>query len=325
MDNKKFQKSSKKYFCKCCDYLTSRKSQYERHILTAKHARIIMDNKMDNMDNRKVPLHFQCNCGKSYKYMSGLSKHKYSCKFLMKEPNEIIKYTKNCDDKKNTNINEITNLTNLVLEVVKSSNEMQKQNNNLQNQILELCKNGTNITNNINNSNNNSNNKTFNLQFFLNETCKNAMNIMDFVNSVKLQVSDLENVGKLGFVEGISNIIVKNLNNLDITQRPVHCTDSKREVMYIKDEDKWFNDTKEEENKKLKKAIKHIVNKNVKLLPEFKATYPDCIYSDSQKSDQYNKLVIEAYGGKNDDIINENKIISNIVKETGINKDLFST
>jgi hypothetical protein len=140
---------------------------------------------------------------------------------------------------------------------------------------------------------------------------------MDFVDSVQLQLSDLENVGKLGFIEGISNIIVKKLKALDIHQRPVHCSDSKREVMYVKHENEWHNDTKEEDNKKLKKAIKHIANKNTKLLPEFKALYPDCIYSDSKNSDHYNKLVIEAF---DNDPNSENKIIKKIAKEVSIQK-----
>jgi hypothetical protein len=183
--------------------------------------------------------------------------------------------------------------------------------------IVELSKNNT-ITNNNNNiTNTNSHNKTFNLQVFLNETCKDAMNIMDFVDSIKLQLTDLEKVGKIGYVEGISNIIVKNLNSLDETKRPVHCTDSKREVMYVKDEDKW---EKENENKnKIRKAIKHVAHKNSKMLKDFKNKHPDCDKSESKFSDQYNKLVIEALGGKGDnDLEKEDKIIKNIAKEVTI-------
>ena len=177
-----------------------------------------------------------------------------------------------------------------------------------------------NCTHNNSNNTNNSHNKTFNLNVFLNETCKDDMNIMDFVDSIKLQLTDLERVGKIGYVEGISNIIVKNLNSLDENKRPVHCTDAKREVMYIKDEDKW---EKENENKqKLRKAIKHIAHKNSKLLNDFKTEHPDCGKSDSRFSDQYNKLVIEAMGGKGDnDLEKEDKIIRNIAKEVIINKE----
>jgi hypothetical protein len=216
-------------------------------------------------------------------------------------------------------------LTNLVLEVVKQNQELicqntesQKQNQELQKHMLDICKNGTTNTT-ITNSNNNSNNKTFNLNVFLNETCKDAMNIMDFVDSVKLQMSDLESLGRLGFVEGMSNIILKNLKALDVHKRPVHCSDSKREVMYVKDQDKWEKEG--EEKIKIRKAIKKIANKNYVLIPQFKELHPDCNKSSSPYSDQYNKIIIEAMGGSgNEDFDNENKIIRKIAKEVTINK-----
>ena len=156
----------------------------------------------------------------------------------------------------------------------------------------------------------------------VNETCKDAMNIMDFVDSLKIQISDLEDVGKLGFVEGISNIIVKNLKALDVHKRPVHCSDSKREIMYIKDENKWEKEN--DDKKRLRKAIKRVANKNSKLLPEFREKYPDCNKSVSKYSDQYNKLIIEAMGGLGDnDLEKENKIIKKIAKEVTIDKSTY--
>ena len=153
----------------------------------------------------------------------------------------------------------------------------------------------------------------------LNETCKDAMNIMDFVDSIKLQLSDLENVGKVGFVEGISNIIVKNLKALDENKRPVHCTDKKRETMYIKDQDKWEKEN--EDNVKLRKVIKTIACKNQRLLPNFKEAHPDCGNYHSKFSDQYNKLIVESMGGSGDnDLEKEDKIIKNIAKNVVINK-----
>jgi hypothetical protein len=144
---------------------------------------------------------------------------------------------------------------------------------------------------------------------------------MDFVDSLKLQLADLESVGKLGFVQGISNIIVKNLKALDVHKRPVHCSDSKREVMYIKDENKWEKEN--EEKNKLRKAIKKIANKNSRLLPEFKEKHPDCGKSESVFSDQYNKLIIEAMGGSGDnDLEKEDKIIRKIAKEVTIDKSI---
>ena len=143
---------------------------------------------------------------------------------------------------------------------------------------------------------------------------------MDFVDSLKIQLADLESVGKLGYVEGISNIIVKNLKALDIHKRPVHCSDSKREVMYIKDENKWEKEN--EEKNKLRKVIKKIANKSSRLIPQFKEKYPDCGKSESVFSDQYNKLIIEAMGGSgNNDLEKEDKIIKKIAKEVIIDKN----
>jgi hypothetical protein len=185
-----------------------------------------------------------------------------------------------------------------------------------QNRMMKVIENGIcNNTNTINNSTNNSHNKTFNLQVFLNETCKDAMNITDFVNSIKIQLSDLEKFGEVGYVEGISKIITTNLKALDITQRPVHCTDKKRETMYVKDEDKW---EKEDDNKtKLRKAIKIVSNKNIKVLPQFREKYPEYSNSSSKISDKYDKMVIEVMVSDND---KDNNIIKNISNVTTIDK-----
>ena len=147
------------------------------------------------------------------------------------------------------------------------------------------------------------------------------MNIMDFVDSIKLQLSDLEKVGKNGYVEGISDIITSNLKALDITQRPIHCTDKKREILYIKDENKW--EKEDDEKKKLRKAIKRVASKNQRLLPKFKEAHPDCIKAASKFSDQYNKMIIESMGGSGDnDLEKEDKIIKKIAKEVIVNKSI---
>jgi hypothetical protein len=197
-----------------------------------------------------------------------------------------------------------------------------KENSELKNMVIDVCQ-KIQPSNTINSHNtNNSHNKTFNLQFFLNETCKDAMNIMDFVDSIKLQLSDLEKVGEIGYVEGISNIIVKNLNSLEETQRPIHCTDTKREVLYIKDENKWEKEN--EEKNKLRKAIKRVACKNQRMIPKFKEEHPDCGKSASKFSDQYNKIIYEAMGGPGDnDKEKENKIIRHIAKEVTIDKTLY--
>lgn len=276
--------------------------------MTLKHQNSDNDDKnSDNFSPKISKIHI-CECGKTYKHRQCLSYHKKKCIQINQE------ITKN----KTTILSsesEIKILTNLVLDVVKKNQE-------LTNKIVDICKTGlNNQTNNISNNNINSNNKTFNLHFFLNETCKNAMNITDFINSLQLQLSDLENIGKLGYVDGISSIIVNNLNALDETTRPIHCTDKKRETFYIKDEDKWEKD--DEEKKKIKKVINNVAYKNEKLLQKFKELHPGCNFSDSKYADQYSKLVIEAMGGAgNNDVEKADKIIRKIAREVTIDKGI---
>ena len=285
-------KSSENFVCEACDYVTCRKSQYERHLSTSKHKNTT--NTTTNTTNLvpKSSENYICECGKEYKHHSSLWSHKKKCN------------STNDTDNNNHEIKELKELMKYLM----------KENSELKTMMFEVIKNGTH------NNTTNSHNKSFNLQFFLNETCKDAMNIMDFVDSIKIQLSDLENVGKLGYVDGISNIIAKNLNSLDETKRPVHCTDTKREVMYVKDEDKW---EKEADNKpKIRKLIKHVAHKNTKLLKDYKTKYPGCEKSESKYSNKYDKLIIEAFGGKGDnDDAKEDKIIKNILKEIKIEKD----
>ena len=196
------------------------------------------------------------------------------------------------------------------------------KNSDLKTMVLDVCQKIQPISNTVNSHNVNSNNKTFNLNVFLNETCKDAMNITDFVDSLKLQLSDLENVGEIGYVNGISNIIVKNLNLLEENKRPIHCADKKREVIYIKDEDKW--EKADDDKKKLRNMINKVSRKNERLLQKFKEVHPGCNYSESKYSDQYSKLVIEAMGGTgNNDEEKTEKIIRNIAKEVVIDKSVL--
>lgn len=253
----------------------------------------------DNHDTKS----FECECGKQFRYRQGLHQHKKKC-----VGDVSIQDTSTASDDR-----DLKTLTSMVFDIVQQNKQLSDQNRELTNKIVDICKSG--FSNNIINSNN----KTFNLQFFLNETCKNAMNITDFVNSLQLQLSDLENVGKLGYVDGISNIIVQNLNAMDETTRPIHCTDRKRETFYIKDENKWERD--DEERNKIKKIIKNVALKNQRLLMKFKETHPGCNYSESSFADQYCKLVIEATGGfGNNDKEKEDKIIRKIANEVTISK-----
>ena len=301
-----------KFYCKYCDYGTSKKSSYNNHNLSAKHKKSINGNILGILEtngNNIMPKlcfssHSCKSCNKNFNNRSGLWKHNKICKI-----------------EENNNINKSDEPTEkeLIMMVIKQNTELIKENSDLKTMMLEVVKNGT-----IQNSNNNtinSHNKTFNLNFFLNETCKHAMNITDFVESIKFQLSDLERVGDLGYIEGISNIIVKNLKDLDVTQRPVHCTDKKRETMYIKDEDKW---EKDEEQKKMRTMIRKVSVKNARMLPNFKEAHPDCIISTSRFSDQYNTITMEAMGGRGDNNFEkEEKIIKKVSKEVMVERELI--
>ena len=295
-------KNSKTYHCDLCDFDTSNLGDYKRHMSTLKHTKrhlATVDNHLATPKN--VTIHMCEKCNKSYCDKSGLWRHNKKCGIsIAPSPNFVI-------DKE------------LIMLLIKENSELKKmlveEHKSTQQMMLEVIKNGTHNT-----TNTNSHNKTFNLQFFLNETCKNAMNIMDFVDSLKLQLVDLERMGEIGFVNGMSNIIIKNLQNMDITERPVHCTDQKREVIYVKDADKW--DKEEDTKPKLRKAIKHIAHKNAKLIGDFKVKHPDYCKSAAKISTQYNTMVIEAMGGiGSNDLCNENKIIKRISKEIMVDKD----
>jgi hypothetical protein len=293
MMTKKSPKIAKNFLCKKCDYECCKQSDWNKHILTSKH--IKDDGELQK--NRQNRQKFVCECGNEYKYRQGLWNHKKKC---LNKKEDIHDKTEEID----------LNDKNLIFTLIQQNNELQKQ-------MLEVIKNGTNVNNTVNN---NSHNKTFNLQVFLNETCKNAMNIMDFVDSIKIQLSDIESIGELGYVNGMSRLIIKHLNALDENMRPVHCSDPKRDTLYVKDQNVW--EKEDPDNKKIKKAIKYISHKNICALPEWKAKYPDCIYSDSNKSDQYNHIVIEAMGGSGDnDAEKADKIVKKIAKAVTIDKN----
>ena len=285
------QESSANYVCQVCNYLTCRKSQYNRHLATDKHKSRTFETPLEQNSSESSIAH-QCICGINFNSRTTLWRHKKICNETT-TPSNII-------------------TTELVMELIKDNKEMKQIIMEQNNTINNLVKNGL-VTNNNTITQTNSHNKAFNLNLFLNETCKNAMNITDFVDSIKLQLSDLMEVGEVGYVEGISKIILKNLNNLDETLRPVHCTDKKRETMYVKDEGEW---NKEDEKKtKLTKAVKRIADKNIRLLPQFREKYPEYKNSSSKTSDKYDKMVLEVM--TTDENKNE-KIITNISKVTTI-------
>ena len=293
--------SAQNNYCYNCDVYCNKKNDWERHILTRKHKSNTL------VTDFPQPKTFACDtCQKIYKSRKGLWGHNKTC--ILNESN-IKSEDKDKDKIINLLIKENSEFKNIVLEIVKSNTELQKQ-------LVDVCKN-SNTNTNIN-SNNNNNNKTFNLQFFLNEQCKDAMNISEFVNTFDLELSDLESVGELGYVEGITKQIVNKLNSMDIYKRPLHCSDGKRETLYVKDEDKW--EKEKINNPKLRQAIKNISFNIMKLVGKWSDAYPECKSSESRLNDKYMKLVKQTTGGDGEIADSEDKIIRRIAKEIIIDK-----
>jgi len=285
---KKGKKGQNDFYCDFCDFKCCKKYNWDRHILTSKHLKSTNSNNFGAFSGKKGQVElFTCeNCGKEYKDRTGIWRHKKSCNIEKDEPS----------DKE------------LIMLLIKENSE-------LKNMMMKVIENVTHNTTNTTHTN--SHNKAFNLNFFLNETCKNAMNITDFVESIKLQLSDFMEVGEVGYIQGISNIIVKNLNSLDETIRPIHCTDQKRETFYVKDQDKW--EKEEEDLKRIRKMINKVAFKNERLMSVYKEKHPDYNDPESKNSDKYSKFVIEALGGDGDNgKEKENKIINHISKATTI-------
>ena len=290
------QKSSDIFLCKTCDYSTSRKSQYERHLLTSKHFLKQNGTNQTNLNNQI----YICKCGHSFNSRTTLWRHKKNtqCKSKKHNTNHIIIENKDTQQ-----------LTELVMKVVEQNQELTKQ-------IIELSKTSNNS---ISNSTVNSHNK-FNLNVYLNETCKNAINISDFVSSLIVSVNDLEDTSRLGYVEGVSNIFLNGLKQLDVHDRPVHCADQKREILYIKDNNEWTKDT--DDKAVLTKAIKQVAHKNIKKISEWQKLNPEYNDPESKQNDKYQKILLNAMSGstKEESDKNYEKIIKNVVKNTVIIK-----
>ena len=313
------------YYCEICEYKCSRKYNFQLHMNSNKHQTKANQHAVNKSIN-KAKL-YCCNiCNKDFINNSGLWKHKKKCITLDVEPEKIKEEPEKIKE-------EPTNITtDVILEFIKQNKELQnvfiQKTSELQNtiieqnkQIVELSKNQT-ITNNTTNNTNNTTNQQFNLQFFLNETCKDAMNITDFVNSLQLTTEDFENTGKLGFIEGITRIIVKKLNSVDTSKRPVHCTDAKRETLYIKNDDVW---EKEDDKKtKFRKVVNQVANKNLQQLNKWKDEHPDCITLDTQDNIAFRKYYRAALGGETNEEDEKffEKIKRNVLKEIVVNKSI---
>jgi hypothetical protein len=306
----KSPKIAEEYNCIFCNYTCCKLSEWKRHMLTLKHQNA---NNANKKSPKKSTSHndVNCECGKKFHHLSSLSRHKKICNY--------INNSENSENSENNSENNNIISPELIMNVLQQNNNLQQLLIEQNKTIIELSKNNQIITNNNNTNMINSNNKSFNLQFFLNETCKDAMNMSEFIESVKIQLSDLENVGKLGFIDGISNIIIKNLEALDVEKRPVHCCDSKRETMYIKDHDKW--EKEDVELKQMRELVRYVRDKNISMVNTWRDLYPECVKSDSKKTTQFNQIYMESFGGeKGTKKEKEEKIISKIAKSVIIDK-----
>ena len=300
MDTKSRQKSYV-FECNNCDYICRKQSDYNKHIATRKHLeRRQMVTKgyilATNSDGC-----FVCDCGNTYKYRTGLWRHHKICK-------------------KQTTPSNGPDLNNMMIQLLEQNQAILLENKEMREILKESIPKISNISN-CNNTTNTINNNKFNLNVFLNEKCKDAMNIGDFVNSLQLQIQDLENTGEYGFAEGISRIFIQGLKELDIYKRPIHCSDLKREIIHVKSENKWEKEGSE--RTQLKNAIKQIANKNICMIPEWKKANPGCEKYNNRKNDKYLKLMVESMGPADEK--NEekdfNKIIRFVARETVIDKE----
>jgi hypothetical protein len=315
------ENNSTVYNCKICDYICSKKQHIYQHLKTQKHIFNIGNLVSKNGNNWKPCEGFGCKCGKQYTNKSGLWKHKKKCNYSLYE---------NSEDHNPIQLEKIEPSTNEIIELMKlqmiENQELRRLMLEQQKQIYELASKTGSITNTNTNCNNNTNshNNTFNLQVFLNEQCKNALNINEFVDTIKMKMIDLENVGQLGYVEGLSRIFIKGLNDLDTCKRPIHCSDLKREVLYIKDNNCWQKET--DDKPLLKNAIRQVANKNIKQIPIWRDSNPGCCQSDSNKNDQYMKIVMNSMsGGTSEEQTNNiTQIIKNVSKASTIKKNTIS-
>jgi hypothetical protein len=322
LGNEKKSVISSNYNCSYCKFTTHIKCNYDKHLLTEKHKK--------NVNGEPIEAKYNCSqCSKEYLNYNALWKHKKHCVVIKeREPEPEAELLENKFIHSNSPIKE------LFMEVFKESKELQnvliEQNKELQNKLMEqqnivieqnnkIIELASKQTTNIN-TQNNTNNNQFNLQFFLNETCKDAMNIVDFVNSLQLTTDDFETTGKLGFVEGISRIFIKELKKLNTEKLPIHCTDLKRETVYIKDNNIWEKENNEKQ--KLKWTIDRIAQLNLVQHHNWQEKYPVCIENNTKENEYFFKLAAVALGGKCEDEKDKyrEKIMRNVLKEVVLDK-----
>jgi hypothetical protein len=322
MLTKKSPKISYKYICIDCNYKCNKKSEYDKHLNTAKHKRLTnADEKISKnvyIDNKK----YICKCGKVYLQRQSLSRHKQTCSLVSEDiTNTIIETNDNSAivDTMMQLIKQNQEFKELIVEQQQENQKQQQENQKLQSQLIEAVKDSGNTYNN-NNTINNNNNQKFNLNFFLNTTCKDAMNMSDFIENMEINFKDIENIGKNGYVTGMTEMILSRIKELDVTKRPLHCTDLKRETMYIKDNDEWSKDTPE--NTKLHKMIGYVAKRNYATIPLWRETYPECQNWNDPKYEfcvDMMRNILGDIGEKQTRL--DNKVIKNLSKHITVEKN----
>jgi len=357
MDDILGEKKGEKYFCNICYYKTSDKTKFARHNTTQKHLRMTqelqMDAKKEEHQNQSEDIlnnekreyfnnnkhdyndynkKYKCICGKEYKFRQGLWKHQIQCMLN----NEDEKYNKELDEFKDDIVNKIyqeiikqkDEIINTQYTMINKQNDMLKEKTEIINehkQVLDLTKKlvyqtTTNNSHNTNSYNTNNIHNNFNLQCFLNVQCKDALNISDFIDSLEVTLQDLEETGRIGYVEGVSKVFNRGLDDLDVSKRPIHCSDLKREILYVKDKNVW--EKEEDNNSKIKQIIKSITSKNIKQIFEWQKMNPDYNDSTTKTNDRYLNIVYNSMSGTTEEETQKNyeKIISKIAKKTVIQK-----
>lgn len=324
-----------KYVCDKCHYGTEFLKDFNKHTRTKKH--------LANM-NSDTSLPFVCDCGKQYKHHSSLYNHKKSCKNIkqkiattthdmtpqtqyVQDLQEQVTHTETDTSSFNSTLvmsilKENSDFKSMLLEQSNHMKQVQIENNELQKQLIDVIKQQKAITTTTTHNTNNitNNNQSFNLNFFLNEQCKNAMNIDDFIQSLKLEMTDIEETGRMGYVQGISRIFMNRLNELDMYTRPLHCTDIKRETLYIKEDDRWEKDNDNKD--KLKCIVEKVAGKNYDLLPQWQQKNPNHLVINTPECEQFMEIACNVLGGGNEKetVKFQNQIMRNVLKEVTLDK-----
>jgi len=314
MANKKLPKTAEFFRCAVCDFKCCKNSNWENHVATQKHKRLMEANeKMPLIENvlSSFKNKFNCDCGKRYRHYASLCKHRKICCDKEKPVTDLIPVNRGEIVEQKQVIS-----TEMVIELLKQNKDLQNALIEQNTKMMEMARTQTII-------NNTTNNTTFNLQVFLNEHCKDALNMIEFVNSIKFQLQDLEDAGKYGFVHAITNIFINGLNQLDVYKRPIHCTDFKRETLYVKNENEWVKETHEKTH--LKNAVEKVAIRNLKQLRLWQQENPEYDDVDTPLNDRFMKISLNALGGtcREDEEKNKEKIMKNVMKEVVLDKEML--